>query len=75
MYKNEWKERKFRWQKNKKSDFCKEKVVKIDDIDAKKILTSKEEPHDTKNLFKYFIAYNDNDIIRPLYVRLSQISG
>ena len=61
--------------KIKKSDFCKEKVVKIDNIDAKKILTSKEEPHDTKNLFKYFIAYNDNDIIRPLYVRLSQISG
>ena len=75
MYKNEWKERKFRWQKNKKSDFCKEKVVKIDDIDAKKILPSKEEPHDTKNSFKYFIGYNDNDIIRPLYVRLPQISG
>ena len=61
--------------KIKKSDFCKEKVVKIDDIDPKKILAFKEEPHDTKNSFKYFIGYNDNDIIRPLYVRLPQISG
>ena len=25
--------------------------------------------------FKYFIEYNDNDVIRPLHLELSQISG
>ena len=47
----------------------------IDDIDVNKILVSKEEPYGTKNSFKYFIGYNDNDVIRPLYVKLSQMSG
>ena len=51
------------------------KVVKIDDIDVNKLLVSKEEPYGTKNSFKYFIRYNDNDIIRPLCVRLSQMTG
>ena len=72
MNNNDWKERKFRWQKNKKSDFYKnKKVVKIDDIDVNKILVSKEELYSTNNSFKYFIGYNDNDILRPLYERLS----
>ena len=39
------------------------------------ILVSKEEPYGTKNLFKYFIGYNDNDVIRPLCVKLSQMTG
>ena len=39
------------------------KVTKINDIDVNKILVSKEEPYGTKNLFKYFIGYNDNDVI------------
>ena len=76
MNNNDWKERKFRWQKNKKSDFYKnKKVVKIDDIDVNKILVSKEELYSTNNSFKYFIGYNDNDILRPLYERLSQMTG
>ena len=75
MYKNEWKERKFWWQKNKKSDFYKnKKVVRIDDIDFNKILVSKEESYGTKNSFKYFFGYNDNDIIRPLWVRLPEMA-
>ena len=40
-----------------------------------KILVSKEEPHGTKNLFKYFIGYNDNDTIRPLCIKLPQMTG
>ena len=28
-----------------------------------------------KNSFKYFIGYNDNDIIRPLCIKLSQMTG
>ena len=51
-YKNEWKERKFRRQKNKKSDFYKNKqVTNIDDIDANEILVSKDEPYGTKSPF------------------------
>ena len=57
--------------KIKKSEFYKNKKVNnIDDIDVNKILVSKKEPYSTKNSFKYFIGYNDNDVIRPLCVRL-----
>ena len=28
-----------------------------------------------KSSFKYFIRYNDNDVIRPLCVRLPQMTG
>ena len=60
----------------KKSDFCKnKKIFQIDDIDANKILLSKKEPYGTKNALKYFIGYNDDDIIRPLCLRLSQMIG
>ena len=53
----------------------KEKAIKIDDIDVNKILVSKEEPYGTKNSFKYIIGYNDNNVIRPLYMKLPQIIG
>ena len=56
----------------KKSNFYKnKKVTSIDDSDANKILISKEEPYGTKNSFKYFIGYNDDDGIRPLCIKLS----
>ena len=29
----------------------------------------------TKNSFKYFTGYNDNDVIRPLCVKLPQVTG
>ena len=59
-----------------KNEFYKnKKVAKIDDIDVSKILVSKEEPYGTKNSVKYFIGYNDNDVIRPLCIKLSQMSG
>ena len=67
---------KFLTQKNQKSDFYRnKKVTKKDDIDANKILVSKEEPYGTKNSFKYFIGYNDNDVIRPLCIKLPQMTG
>ena len=51
--------------KIKKSDFYKNKIaIKIDYIDVNKILVSKEEQYGTKSLFKYFIGYNENDVIR-----------
>ena len=52
----------------------KKKVTKIDDINVNKILVSKEEPYGTKNLVKYFIGYNDNDVIRPLCIKLPQMT-
>ena len=62
--------------KIKASDFDKnKKVIKIDSIDVNKILVTKEEPYGTKNSFKYFIGYNDNDVIRPLCIKLPQMIG
>ena len=76
VYKNECKKHKFWRQKNQKSDFYKnKKIEKIDDIDVNKILVSKKESYGTKNSFKYFIGYNDNNVIRPLCIRLPQMTG
>ena len=62
--------------KIKRSDFYKnKKVLQIDNIDVNKILVSKEDPYGTQNSFKYFIGYNDNDVIRPLCLKLSQMTG
>ena len=62
--------------KMKKSEFCKnKKVTSIDHNDVNKLLVPKKEPYVTKNSFKYFIWYNDNDVIRSLCVRLPQMTG
>ena len=60
-----------------KSNFYnnKNKIFNIDGIDVHKILVSKKEQYSKYNSFKYFIWYNDNDVIRPLYLGLSQITG
>ena len=62
--------------KIKKSDFYNKnkKIFNIDDIDVNKILVSKKEPYSKKNALKYSIGYNDNDVIRPLYLSLSQMT-
>ena len=51
------------------------KIFNIDDIDANKILVSKKETYGKYNSYKYFIGYNDNDVIRPLYLFISQSTG
>ena len=51
------------------------KIFNIDDIDVNKILVSKKEQYGKYNSFKYFIGYNDNNVIRPLYLFLSQTTG
>ena len=62
--------------KIKKSTFYKNKrIYSTDDIDVNNILVSKKEPYGNKNSLKYFIGYNDNDIIRPLCIRLPQMTG
>ena len=62
--------------KIKKSSFYKnKKIYSTDDIDLDNILVSKKESYGTKNSLKYFIGYNDNDNIRPLCIRLPQMTG
>ena len=66
----------FNDKKIKKSIFYKNKAINnIEDIDVNNILVSKKESYGNKNSFKYFIGYNDNDIIRPLCIRLPQMTG
>ena len=62
--------------KIKRSSFYKNKKINnIEDIDVNNILVSKKESYGNKNSFKYFIGYNDNDNIRPLCIRLPQMTG
>ena len=62
--------------KIKKSIFYKNKAINnIENIDVNNILVSKKEPYGNKNPFKYFIGYSDNDVIRPLCIRLPQMTG
>ena len=76
IYKNERKNINFDDKKTKKREFYKnQKVFQIDYIDVDKILVSGKEPYGTKNALEYFIEYNNNDVIRPLCVRLPQMTG
>ena len=62
---------------NKKVTFTKKnkKIFNIDDINANKILVSKKETYGKYNSLKYFIGYNDNDVIRSLYLKFSKMTG
>ena len=61
--------------KIKKSNFYKNKKTnKINDIYVNNILIFKKEPYAAKYSFKYFIGYNDNDIIRPLCIKHLQMT-
>ena len=54
--------------KIKKSDFYKnKKAFQLVGIDVNKILVSKKEPQGTKNSFKYFNGYNDNDVMTIMF--------
>ena len=68
----------FNDKKIEKSDFYNKnkRIFNIDDIDVNKILAfKKKQQHGKHNLFKYFIGYNDNGVIRPLYLFISQTTG
>ena len=59
----------------KKIDFYNKnkKIFNIDDIDVNKILVLRKKQYGKYNSFKYFIGYNDNDVIRPLYLFHKQL--
>ena len=66
----------FEDKKINKSNFYKiKKLFKIEGIDINKILVSKKESYGKKHLLKYFIRYNDDDVIRPLCIKLPQMIG
>ena len=49
---------------NKSSFYKNKKLFNLNGIDVNKILVSKKESHGTKNSPKYFIGYDDGDVIR-----------
>ena len=62
----------------KKSDFYNKnkKIFNADGIDVNKISVSKKEQYTSKyNSSKFFIGYNNNGVIRPLYLFFSQTIG
>ena len=67
----------FNNKKIKKSDFYNKNknIFNINDTDINKILVSKKEIYGKYNSFKYFIGYNNNVVIIPLYLWLSQMTG
>ena len=66
----------FEDKKINKSNFYKsKKIFNIYDLDVNEILVSKKESYGTKNSSKYFIGYNDDDVIRPLCINLPQMVG
>ena len=60
---------------NKGNFYKNRKLFCLNNIDVNKILVSKKESYDTKNSLKYFIGYNDGDVIRPLCIILPQMIG
>ena len=66
----------FEGKKTKKSYLYKnKKVLKVDETDINKILVSKKEPYRANKSIKYFIGYNDDDVIGPLCIKLLQLIG
>ena len=61
---------------NKSNFYKNKKLFNLHDLDVNKILVSKKESYGTKNSFKYVIGYNDDDdVIRPLCIKLPQMIG
>ena len=60
---------------NKSNFYKNKKFFNLNDIDVNKILLSKKESYGAKNSPKYFIGFNDDDVIRPLCIILPQMIG
>ena len=60
---------------NKSTFYKNKKLFNIHDLDVNKILVSKKQSYGTKNSHKYFIGYNDDNVIRPLCIKLPQMIG
>ena len=58
---------------NKSNFYENNKLFNLYDLDVNNILVSKKESCGTKKSLKYFFRYNDDDVIRPLCIRLPQM--
>ena len=66
----------FNDKKIKKSDFYRnKKIFIINDIDVNNMLVYKKEKYGKYNSFKHVIWYNDNNVIKSLYLELPQMIG
>ena len=58
--------------KIRKNTFYKNKAINTNEnIYVRNILVCKKEPYGNNNSFKYFIGYSNNDVIRPLCIKVS----
>ena len=60
---------------NKITFYKNKKLFNIHGLDVYKILVSIKESYGAKNSLKYFIGYNDDDVTRPLCIKLPQVIG
>ena len=60
---------------NKSNFYKNKKIFNIYDLDVNNILVAKKESYSTENSFKYLTGYNDDEVIRPLCIKLPQIIG
>ena len=58
---------------NENNFYKNKKLFNTYDLDVNKILVSKRESYGKKGSPKYFIGYNDDDVIRPLCIKLPQM--
>ena len=58
---------------NKRNFYKNKKLFNLHDLDVNKILVFKKESYGSKHSLKYFIEYNDDDVIRPLCINLPQM--
>ena len=58
---------------NKSNFYKNKKIFDIYDLNVSKILVSKKESYGTKNSLKYFIGYNNDNVIRTLCIKLPQM--
>ena len=60
---------------NKSNFYKNKKVIQLDNVDVYKILVFKKESDAKKYSSRYFIAYDDNDDIMPLFLKFPQMIG
>ena len=59
---------------NKKEFHKSKQAIDLDSVDTDKIVVSDKFKH-IEESFKYFIAYQENEIVRPLCIILPQMNG
>ena len=60
---------------NRSGFYKNKKSLYLNNRDINKILVSKKESYGKKNSDKYFIGYNDGDVVRPLCILLPKMIG